>query len=83
MTPGKGGWLGEFHDPNRAADYWTRPHPALGRHTCISDRCRVMALKRRELHDTLAANPRLAQEATRAEVDDLWGKVMHMRSPAP
>ena len=79
VQPGKGGWLGEFYDPNQEKGYWERPHPALVSWRCGSKRCRTLALERRALHDTLSSNPRLAHAAQRAEVADLWGKLKTAR----
>ena len=80
MRPGKGGWLGEFHDPNQPADYWEHKHPAIVSWRCASERCRTLALSRRALHQTLSTNPRLAAAANRAEIADLWGK-LHSAGP--
>ena len=81
VRPGKGGWLGEFYDPNQDDEYWERPHPALVSWRCNSERCRTLALNRRALHETLSSNPRLVHAAQRAEVADLWGK-LHASGPA-
>ena len=75
VRPGKGGWLGEFYDPNQDDDYWTRAHPAIVSWKCASDRCKTLALQRRALHETLTSNPRLESAAERAEIADLWGKL--------
>lgn len=81
VRPGKGGWLGEFYDPNIASDYWEKPHAHPISYRCIDrDGCRTFQLVRRAMHETISANPRLHAMATRAEVDDLWGK-LH-RAPA-
>ena len=81
VHPGKGGWLGEFYDPNIPSDYWEKPHTHPISYRCV-DRagCRTFQLARQAMHETIAANPRLHAMATRAEVDDLWGK-LH-RAPA-
>jgi hypothetical protein len=75
VRPGKGGWLGEFYDPNQDADYWLRPHPAIVSWRCSSEQCRTLALQRRALHETISSNPRLTSAAERAEIADLWGKL--------
>ncbi len=75
IQPGKGGWLGEFYDPNQPNDYWEKAHPAIVSWRCASEKCRTLALNRRALHETLSSNPRLASAAQRAEVADLWGKL--------
>ena len=76
LHAGKGGWLGEFFDPNQDASYWERPHRFPISYRCVSEGgCATLALARRALHETITTNPRLHAAATRAEVADLWGKI--------
>lgn len=76
LLPGKGGWLGEFFDPNQKDDYWEVEHRFPVSHKCVSPSgCRTLAFNRKALHDTLAQNPRLGCTATKAVVSDLWGKL--------
>merc|ERR1719492_70866 len=35
--PGKGGWLGEFFDPNMDPTYWDKPHNYRISYNCISE----------------------------------------------
>merc|ERR1712224_70471 len=76
ITPGKGGWLGEFYDPNMdLAEYWSKPHTYPISYKCESERCRVLALSRKDLHYHLRSNDRLASAATKTQVKDLWAKL--------
>eukprot|EP01052_Picozoa_sp_SAG31_P015644 SAG31_NODE_1011_length_10382_cov_8.910240_7_plen_152_part_00 len=68
--------LGEFYDPNMDEEYWCRPHQHPITYRCSDEAgCKTFKLARRALHGVIAANPRLHAMATRAEVDDLWGKL--------
>lgn len=82
LRPGKGGWLGEFFNPNaddaEVAGYEGQVHEMTCK--CVSEWCRTLTLSRKELHLCLSSNPRLKEASTRAQVDDLWGKV-HMGVP--
>lgn len=74
IRSGKGGWLGEFFDPNMKEGYWEQPHKWPVSWKCIVERCRTVAFPRKALHDKLKDNPRFAQAATKAAISDLWGK---------
>lgn len=74
--PGKGGWLGEFFDPNMdIQDYWSRAHHFPISFQCVSERCRTLCFARRPLQEILASSPRLTEAAARSQVSDLWGKL--------
>ena len=82
IRPGKGGWLGEFFDPNAPANHWDedQSHSLPVSYQCAAAACRTMALPRKALHKAIKENPRVEQAAARAEIGDLWGK-LH-RAPA-
>lgn len=77
--PGKGGWIGEFFDPNASPESYTeeawqkRIRPVSVK--CTSSTCRTLALDMRKVQEVMHSNKRLTENATRAEVSDLWGKL--------
>lgn len=75
ISPGKGGWIGEFFDPNIASDYWDKPHPWRCECRCMTEQCQTLAFPRKDLDSLLRSNPRLKEAATRAAVSDVWGKL--------
>eukprot|EP00435_Cladocopium_sp_Y103_P045019 s892_g12.t2 len=74
ILPGKGSWLGEFFDPAEPDDYWETPRSHRVSFKCIADRCRLLTLEIRPLHNAILESG-LAEAATRAEISDLWGKL--------
>lgn len=75
IKPGKGGWLGEFFDPNAAIDHWDAPRKLPISYRCTSERCQTLALDRSAMHRSVKGSPQMEQAAVRAAVSDVWGKL--------
>eukprot|EP00931_Biecheleriopsis_adriatica_P066069 TRINITY_DN40489_c0_g1_i1.p1 TRINITY_DN40489_c0_g1~~TRINITY_DN40489_c0_g1_i1.p1 ORF type:complete len:166 (-),score=22.00 TRINITY_DN40489_c0_g1_i1:51-548(-) len=80
ILPGKGGWLGEFFDPNSKPDCWEKERIRPVSFKCTASRCRTLSIDCRKADEIMKSNPRLTESATRAEVADLWGK-LHRAQP--
>lgn len=76
VTPGKSSWLGEFFDPNMNYDeYHSTTHTFPVSFKCVSEQCRLLSFKRKDLHYQLLSRKSMKEASTKAQVKDLWGKL--------
>lgn len=75
MQPGKGGWIGEFYDPFATAESLAQERIRPVSFKCTATRCRTLALDFAQVHQVIRSSPKMSENATRAEVADLWGKL--------
>eukprot|EP00466_Bigelowiella_natans_P006452 jgi/Bigna1/135160/aug1.28_g9868 len=85
LEPGSGAWLGEFYDPNYDLKvvHEINEEASPVTYKCASKNCRTVRFCRATLQKFISGNPRLANAAVRAEVDDLWAKIRTSRSQQP
>ncbi|KAK3286533.1 hypothetical protein CYMTET_5911 [Cymbomonas tetramitiformis] len=73
IRPGKGGWLGEFWDPE-----WDASKPHFWRVTArAAKKCRVAGYPKRDLHRAISESKgcHMKSSADKLEINDLWGKL--------
>eukprot|EP00930_Biecheleria_cincta_P075342 TRINITY_DN62508_c0_g1_i1.p1 TRINITY_DN62508_c0_g1~~TRINITY_DN62508_c0_g1_i1.p1 ORF type:complete len:344 (+),score=41.85 TRINITY_DN62508_c0_g1_i1:89-1120(+) len=80
IQPGKGGWIGEFFDPNSKPEVWEKERFRPISCKCITSQCRTLSMDMKKVDEIVKASPRLTEFATRVEVSDLWGK-LHRAQP--
>eukprot|EP00494_Astrolonche_serrata_P003178 UN03184 len=74
IYPGRGGWIGEFFDPNRKPEYYEKEHRwCIG--TKALEKCKLARFDQDKLQKAIERNPRLVVAAGKAENSDLWCKI--------